>query len=300
MDIETLRIFTVVAENGTFTNAARILFSNQSSISRRIKALEDELGTPLFRRSKGQSAIELTQYGTEFLTYARTVLDMTRDITSIADDMGRMYLSIGCIEPFNNRIFLQFYKQFITRHPEICLSIHTYHSTEIYGRIENLFLDLGYVIYDRQRPEVDASLLYREPLVIVSKGPNNYYDGIPAEKLPADQEIYIRRNDAYHIIHEQHFPGKRYRMRVSTDALTIPFLDTPGAWTVLPQSTALVYAEQENLKINYPGFGIPTQKCYEIVHKQPRSNRLKAIEVFREEFHKYIDENILTILNITE
>ena len=61
MDWDKLRVFHAVASAGSFTKATETLNISQSAISRQINILEDELGTPLFKRvARG---LELTEAG---------------------------------------------------------------------------------------------------------------------------------------------------------------------------------------------------------------------------------------------
>ena len=68
LDIET---FWAVVQHGTMTAAAEALYITQPTLSMRIRALEERVGTPLFLRGKGQRRIQLTEAGQKFLTLAR-------------------------------------------------------------------------------------------------------------------------------------------------------------------------------------------------------------------------------------
>lgn len=68
MDITLLKTFVEVAASGSFAAAADRLFVTQSAVSLRIQRLEDELGRPLFTRSK--AGAELTPAGVEFERFA--------------------------------------------------------------------------------------------------------------------------------------------------------------------------------------------------------------------------------------
>src|SRR5208282_479593 len=72
MDIEQARTFLEIAESGTFVKAAERLNITQSTVSMRIKSLEDSLGRPLFTRSK--AGAQLTAAGQQFRRYATTVV----------------------------------------------------------------------------------------------------------------------------------------------------------------------------------------------------------------------------------
>ena len=64
MNIDLARTFLEIAETGNFNKAAERLDVTQSTVSMRIKALEDEIGRPLFTRSK--TGTELTPAGHQF------------------------------------------------------------------------------------------------------------------------------------------------------------------------------------------------------------------------------------------
>lgn len=68
MNIVLLKTFVEVIASGSFATAAERLFITQSAVSLRIQRLEDELGRPLFVRSK--SGAELTPAGAEFERFA--------------------------------------------------------------------------------------------------------------------------------------------------------------------------------------------------------------------------------------
>lgn len=78
MELEQLRIFLAVAEQGSFTAAAKALFVSHSTTSRAVAALERELGTPLFLR-QGRS-VSLTAAGELLLPEAERLLAMAEAI----------------------------------------------------------------------------------------------------------------------------------------------------------------------------------------------------------------------------
>ena len=50
MDLKQLQYLVTCAQAGSFSDAAKTLYSTQSSVSKVIKALEDNLGMQLFER----------------------------------------------------------------------------------------------------------------------------------------------------------------------------------------------------------------------------------------------------------
>ncbi|MEV6756559.1 LysR family transcriptional regulator [Streptomyces sp. NPDC051214] len=75
MDVDTrlLRYFAAVAEEGSLTGAAQRLFVSQPALTKQIRRLEDDLGVPLFARSR--SGMALTEAGRELAARVPVLLD---------------------------------------------------------------------------------------------------------------------------------------------------------------------------------------------------------------------------------
>lgn len=75
MTLTQLRYVAKIAECGSITEAARQLYISQPSLSTAVRELEGELGIVIFNRSA--RGISLTPDGSEFLSYARQILEQT-------------------------------------------------------------------------------------------------------------------------------------------------------------------------------------------------------------------------------
>ena len=98
MDIADLKVFESVARLGGMNRAAAELNTVQSNITARIKALEADLGWPLFeRRPRG---VALTAAGQRLMPYALRAMRLIADARRAARDDGspRGLLTIGSLE----------------------------------------------------------------------------------------------------------------------------------------------------------------------------------------------------------
>lgn len=87
MEIWQLRCAVQVAESGSMNRAAKKLKTGQSAVSKIIKELETEIGCSLFVRTAG--GIRVTKQGTEFLMYARSILEQTDNLSSMYQPLSK-------------------------------------------------------------------------------------------------------------------------------------------------------------------------------------------------------------------
>lgn len=98
MELYQLRTFVTVAEHGNLTQAAEVLHLSQPAVTAQIKALEEELGLPLFERVAG--GVTLTRAGSELIEKARELLQGARHFRESAQTLAgetRTRLRLGTI-----------------------------------------------------------------------------------------------------------------------------------------------------------------------------------------------------------
>ena len=78
MDIQHIRYFLAIAEHQSFSKAAQALYVTQPILTRCVKNLEKELGTPLIVRST--KSFSLTEAGQALVTHGTALLQQHRDI----------------------------------------------------------------------------------------------------------------------------------------------------------------------------------------------------------------------------
>lgn len=172
MELRQLKYFIKTAELLNFSEAARSLFITQSTLSQQIKALEDELGSPLFFRDS--HSVSLTECGQRLLPLARqTVTDADTCKTKIQDlqEMVSGTLNIGATYSFSP-ILKETIKNFIDKYPGVRLNITNKSMEEL--------MDL------LRRREVDFVLAFK---------PNETYDEIESRVLFEDHlSVIMNRN----------------------------------------------------------------------------------------------------------
>lgn len=98
MEINHLREFVVLSQTSSFMEAADILYSSQSTLSKHIKNLELELGIPLFDRTTRK--VRISKFGQLLLPYAKQIVELQDKYNAILQnnlDSDRDILTLGSI-----------------------------------------------------------------------------------------------------------------------------------------------------------------------------------------------------------
>src|SRR5437899_3674385 len=89
MDLFQLATFRAVAEERSFSRAAKKLFRSQPAVSQTVRKLEEELGEHLFDRSSRDG--RLTDAGQLLLEYTQKLLNMRQEAQSALEELRRMH-----------------------------------------------------------------------------------------------------------------------------------------------------------------------------------------------------------------
>lgn len=136
MDNQNLKAFITVAEQGSFSEAADLLYITQSAISKRIALLEQQIGKRLFDRIARQ--VSLTEAGNELLPRARRILQEYENALQAINDLsgeasGTLRLAIS--HHLGLHRLPPILKQFAQQYPNVILDIEFMDSEKAYEQV---------------------------------------------------------------------------------------------------------------------------------------------------------------------
>jgi len=170
MDISALQAFMQVANQASFSRAAKELRLTQPAVSKRIALLERELGTRLFDRVAG--TVTLTEAGTILLRSAQRILtevnDAEEQIRSLSHYVsGR--LRIGTSHHIGIHRLPPVLRQYTSEFPDVELDLKFLDSELACDQVENGELELAVVTLPQTVPDnLLATELWPDPLTIVT------------------------------------------------------------------------------------------------------------------------------------
>ena len=147
MEIRNLTTFLEVAERLSFSGAADALGYTQSTVSAQIKALEDELGEPLFERIGRH--IDLTDRGRSLLAPAREIVGLAR---GIGEGLGKErsevtgYVRIAMADSLSNMMLSERYAEYHRRFPAVRTLILPGETEALLEMLRHGEVDLAFVI----------------------------------------------------------------------------------------------------------------------------------------------------------
>jgi DNA-binding transcriptional LysR family regulator len=169
MELSQLRTFREVAGALSFTRAAQKLNMTQSAVSHQIKALELELGEPLFIRAK--RGVRLSDAGKLALEYAGRIIeeaDALRERIRGSDHEPRGRVRAAAATQAFVHLFARLFESFMREHEGIELSFRTTVSTEqTVADILNGAADVGFASLPVYSPALQVTELFEDELGLV-------------------------------------------------------------------------------------------------------------------------------------
>ena len=122
MDFVLLKSFIAVAEEKSFSSAAKNLFISQQTLSKQIAKLEEDLGTTLFIRSR---PLALTPDGGHLLPIAKEILQLKQQFeeSSSRSFSGSHYIHLGIEHTIARAILPRVLPAFLREHPDTFLKL---------------------------------------------------------------------------------------------------------------------------------------------------------------------------------
>lgn len=244
MDTQNLRAFLMVADHSSFSIAAEALHLTQPAVSKRVAALETQLGTALFDRIGRR--VSLTEAGAALMPHALAIWQgLQRAEQAVRDLSGNVSgrLRLGTSHHIGLHRLPPVLRRFTAAYPEVDLDIDFMDSEQAHDEIMRGSVELAVVTL---APERDSSMvaqaIWPDPLEFMAAG---------THPLCRDKAVNLQMLSQYPVI----LPGlNTYTGRIAKSlfdsrglqldvAMTTNYLETIRmmasiglGWTILPRS----------------------------------------------------------------
>ncbi|MBE6908405.1 MAG: LysR family transcriptional regulator [Ruminococcaceae bacterium] len=263
MEIRNLITFLKVTELKSFSKAAEALDYSQSAVTVQIQQLERELGVQLFDRI-GKS-VSITQYGTDFVSYARDVVSAVSRACAFATAKEELTgtVRVGTLDSLMTASFSDIIPAFHRRFPRVLANVHGDNVVRLKQLLIKNELDLIYTL-DEQLHDTQFVKVFEaeEDIVIVThiNNPLAASTSVKLSDLVGHPFILMNRNNAYRDQFDRELARHGLAIdpfsELESDVLALRLIsENPEFLSVLPRYTVQKSIHKQQLAI------IPVEDC---------------------------------------
>ena len=231
MDLKQLQYFVVCAQTGSFSDAAKVLYSTQPSVSKVVKALEDALGMQLFERLP--RGIRLTVQGQKVYRYACRITNEIDALENMASHGMTKWIRVS-LNPsswFANQ-FVDFYNE--TYEKNYHFQLTTAGVRSVMDRVRDYVDDIGFVyilsqqkenfLHEISRNKLQFVPMYETDVVFYPGKETELYDSskskVELKDLDGVRFIQNYQDEFFDIgsVHEESFQWKDIDISVLTNS----------------------------------------------------------------------------------
>ena len=212
MTLLSYQVFMAVVEQESFQKAAQALKLTPSAISHAVSAMEEELGSMLFVRSR--HGVYLTNYGKELFPYIKNVLNSDEYLQQAVAQFNGMQKGLVRLGTFNSACvewLPSLLKDFERKYPKVRLDIYQGTYDDVYHWLRDGIVALGF-LSSTSVGELAYVPVYEDRLVCVTpKGFQTKHPGYVTIEELREQRFVIQREgcdaDVNHFLEKYHLSG---------------------------------------------------------------------------------------------
>lgn len=292
MDIKQLQTLLAVADNRSFSGAARALATVQSNVSAHIARLEAELGVTLVDRQKGG----LTEEGEIVAERARRIIheieDIGADISSLGSDVSGT-ARLGCIGTTARWLLPRLLTQLSREYPHVRPTIYEGTTSTSVKRVLDGDLDAAIVHFPVESPELEARQLFAEDLIVLAHSSHEIAqrDKISLEELSTHRITLPPRGSALRKIIDRAAANQKVQFEPLAEIDGVRLLASLAfenfSPTIVPATAIPGWLKGDFARIAVPE--LPRRVVGWVQRIRPRPNRptLAVAEVTLAVVHKY-------------
>ncbi len=263
MKIEHIRTFLEISDCGNFNRAADILNVTQSTVSARVKSMEESFGQKLFKRN--HSGVELTYAGQHFRQYAQNIQRLwfqAHQRVALPESFTHG-IGLGSQVSLWDSLVLK-WMPWMRRHAtDVALHVEADYSPSLMRQLSDGLLDIGVMYNPRQTPGLIVEDLLEETLVLVATDQRKLREGW------VEDYVFVDWGNEFRVRHGEAFPEMETpAISVGLGALGLEYILQNGGSGYFPIRVVQSYMEQGSLfmvesapQLQRPAFVVYTENA---------------------------------------
>jgi DNA-binding transcriptional LysR family regulator len=255
LDLRKLRYFVTVADRLHFGRAAEELHIAQPVLSRQIRALEDDLGVPLFTRDR--HGVELTDAGRQLLADAGPLIASThavrRRVSAAASGPRRLTVGFRAGIPV-----IPAARAFEKRHPDVLVDVRRIDGDDQAAMLLDGRIDIGYVRLPIDEAGLRIIPLYTEPRVVALPAGHRFAGKDEVAETDLAGEMLVWHGDPSTQPTQRPLPNAGYPVRGVHE--TLEHVAAGRGISFLARSASVFYSHPDVVYVPIPELA-PDQVC---------------------------------------
>lgn len=193
MNMEGLRLFCLVVEEGSISQAARLSYVSQPAVTKQIQQLEEFYQIQLFERKAGKLLI--TKAGKLLYPYAKEIIhyaERSMEVIQEWKEPERTVLHIGASHTIGEYLLPELLGEFMKSEPTLRFSLSIANTPTILEKLDNNALDVALVEGVVETKDLVKEKFSRDDLILVVAANHRWADkeSILIEELPEEKMIW--------------------------------------------------------------------------------------------------------------
>lgn len=285
MQEKRLEVFLAIAMSRTLGKAADMLNVTPSTVSRELKALEEEIGMLLVDRQKGVKTVRLTPAGESFLPLALKWQEVRKEIADSRGEQTAHRLNIAGCEVANNNLLPDVFNRLLSHTPPVHLNIVTDPTDMLYEKVASREVDVAFSVHREASRLVETVPIWRDEMLLArfddDEGGICLDQAVPAKHLASADELYIEWSEEFHIWHDSIWnPTEPVPLRLLTSYLVPLMMNRKGQWSIVPGCVQPHFLNMDKKVCCYRLTPPPPPLVfYKLTHRTPKIGALKGLEI---------------------
>ncbi|WP_068677455.1 LysR family transcriptional regulator [Oceanobacillus sp. Castelsardo] len=211
MNIDSLKLFCLVVEEGAFSKAARLSYISQPAVTRHIHLLEDYYGTLLFDREDGK--LTLLEAGKVLYSYAKIILeDVDSSKEAIHELVGTydILVRLGGTLSIGDYLLPGLIADFKKLHPDVRINLDVGNTPSMVEKLQKDEIDVALIEGLVDEKDLQVENFAEDELVLVCHPKHRWADKgfVSLKELPEECMIYREAASGTHSIIRNALEGK--------------------------------------------------------------------------------------------
>ena len=242
MKIDHIRTFLEISDCGNFNRAAENLHVTQSTVSARVKAMEERFGRTLFTR--GHSGVELTSAGQHFREYALNIQRLWQQAqqrVSLPENFSHG-IGLGSQVSLWDSLILRWIPWMRQNANDIAIHVEADYSPSLMRQLSDGLLDIGVMYNPRQTPGLVVEDLLEETLLLVATNPREMVDSW------VEDYVFVDWGEEFRRLHGEAFPDMDTpAISVGLGSLGLEYIRQNGGSGYFPMRVVQPFIDQGEL-----------------------------------------------------